>query len=823
MRSSFARKQTVAAALHRRLAAGVALFVVCVLPTAGSDWPVYRGPTMNLAASGSGLFTGGGEYRLEVVWKRELGSGYSGISIQEGIAVTLFSDDGFDFAGAFDTADGSELWRFRLDGAYPGHFGSQDGPISTPLIVENRVFALAPRGRLVALDLETGKRRWERNLTADLGAVEPFYGFSTSPIHYEGSVIVQTGGPEGTAVAAFDAHTGAVRWRAGTDTVEYQSPVLMTIGGKTQLVSVGNSRLIGLEPGSGRVLWQHDFEGDGAAIGSASTNIVMTADQSVLIKDSRSSSKLLGLGRGEKALEVEEVWKTSFLKNSYVVPVYHAGFFYGYNTRILSCVDAGSGEMVWRSRTPGDGFPILIDGHLAIVTKGGTLSLAPASPQGYQEVASVELFDDLVWTPPSFASGSLYLRSLSEMARVAIVPARTRLTVKREEVGMIADSEFGRFVQELESASDKSARLDAFFGSQERFPLIEGDNMVHFVYRGREKDVGLVSDLIGGRTDRPMNRVEGTDFFYFSAELEPDARISYGFLKDFEELETDELNPVKARLWPDFELSSLSMPGWEEPEHLAEPQGARGRIESLELEMGPSEEGTEENDLLVYLPRGYDQLDQRYPVIYVHDGKPAPETGLWAHTLDNLIGRTVAPVIVVFLPSFQGGGYTEFVGEGRDEYARIVVEKIVPLVDRKYSTIRSADARANVGASLAAYASFYATVRHPELFRRLGLQTMTWEPAFERQNGELLAGPVALPLVIYLDWGKYDGRSPMEGWNFPQSNRTFARTLEEKGYSFTGGEVNEGRGWASWRSRTDKLLETLFPSGWDAPAVTTAQ
>jgi hypothetical protein len=51
----------------------------------------------------------------------------------------------------------------------------------------------------------------------------------------------------------------------------------------------------------------------------------------------------------------------------------------------------------------------------------------------------------------------------------------------------------------------------------------------------------------------------------------------------------------------------------------------------------------------------------------------------------------------------------------------------------------------------------------------------------------------------------------MEGLNGPEMGRVFARTLRDKGYSFTGGEVPDSGGWSSWRNRTDRVLETLFP------------
>ena len=41
--------------------------------------------------------------------------------------------------------------------------------------------------------------------------------------------------------------------------------------------------------------------------------------------------------------------------------------------------------------------------------------------------------------------------------------------------------------------------------------------------------------------------------------------------------------------------------------------------------------------------------------------------------------------------------------------------------------------------------------------------------------------------------------------------KSIAYILEEKGYEWTGGEVSEGWGFASWRNRTDRILKAFFP------------
>ena len=89
---------------------------------------------------------------------------------------------------------------------------------------------------------------------------------------------------------------------------------------------------------------------------------------------------------------------------------------------------------------------------------------------------------------------------------------------------------------------------------------------------------------------------------------------------------------------------------------------------------------------------------------------------------------------------------------------------------------------------------------------------MYWDQTAEAEHQGLIVPAVNQPsLRIYMDWGKYDLRSPTEGNDLGKSSRSFARLLEAGGYSFTGGVVNDGAGWASWKNRTDRVFQTLFP------------
>ncbi|MCP4203856.1 MAG: PQQ-binding-like beta-propeller repeat protein [bacterium] len=770
---------------------------------AASSWPGLRGPSHDGAVRDVRLFEGESA-ALSVAWQRELGSGYPVVAVDGERLVTGFQSGAKDVIAAFDSESGDELWRYEMGEGYAGHTGSHDGPIATPVLAGGRVFGLGPRGHLFALDAATGASVWTKNLADDLEAEAPFYGFGASPVVVGATLVVQLGAGEGKSIGGFDVASGELLWSTGDDTVEYNTPIVATLGGRSQVVAAGTKHLRGLDPSSGAVLWSHEHGGDERAMGGATIIPVPAGENRLLLLNQQPESSMLEVSAQGGAWQVSEVWKSQAIKGTYVQPVYHDGYLYGMNGKIFTCVDAATGAIQWRSREPGDGFPTLVGDHLVIMTKPGVLRVADASPEGYKELASVALFDQVSWSAPAFAGGHLYLRSMSSLARVdpvgepAAVAEVSPAMSSTRFAGLLAD------LGERGSAEEKSARIDAFLAASS-VPVIEDTGAVHFLYRGEAEDVGIVGDMVGFRREDPMTRVPGTDLFYYSTRLEPDAAVHYGFLVDYGEPTADPLNPNEGEgLFG--EVSFVAMPAYRAPDFSeAAADDRRGRLEEISWESEAMEGQTRK--ATVYLPAGYDaDGDTRYPTLYVHDGQEALEKGHFKNVLDHLAGDSIAPVIVVFVtPADPENSRREF---RNPAYVEMFGKELVSLIDERYLTLNHAMARASAGTGSGADFSFRVAFEAPDQFARVGA---IWPTLFAFGSEPPRAEDH--PLVIYQRWGSYHLRSPHENFDSAASNREFQQRLRDLGHRPAGGEVPEGVGWNNFRGYVDDMLRALFPLG----------
>ncbi len=783
-----------------------------------SDWPGFRGPQGNGQATG-GLPEGAGDLRLSVRWQRGIGSGYSGIALVGDLAVTASSDGERDHVLAFDPATGVARWTADLGPMTVGMGGSKDGPISTPTIAGGRVFMVSTLGLLVALDAESGARLWSVHLVDDLGSRRPIYGFSTSPVVAGDIVVVQAGGDEG-ALVGLDVGTGAVRWRTFRDAHYAQSPIVTQLAGRQQIVTMGSLRVVGVDPETGAELWSHAHGGVGEFGAESQTPLPLGGDRLFVKHDNERSVVLRVLVREDESLGAEVVHESRTMTRSYSPPTVWDGRVYGYTSRFLSALDTRSGEELWRSRAPGDGFPTAVDGHLLVLSKNdGTAHLGVASPQGWSELDRVELFDDLVWTPPSYRDGAFFVRSLTELARVDLV----RTTATTDQGAGDLPAELDAIRAAVERGEGAEAAVDALLRGLDG-PLADGDRAL-FLWRGDAEEVGIAGDMFGFRYDEPMQRLEGTDLFWWEGRLDRRGRFSYVYFPDYEPA-LDPLNPrtveatgqgpdLNHRADEALQMSWFSMPEWPGS---ALDEGAtppsRGQIDRFELQVevppprggsgGPS---TVTVPVSVWLPPGYDASGDRYPVVYALERYAEP-IGDWPATLDAVVGRATAPLIAVMIDAPEG-----FYGRRGGGRVGLLVPSVVEAVDARYRTLADPEQRAAVGALYTAPPALALSLGADRLFGRVALQSPfvldATMPIHVRQIEANAEGP--RPSRFYFEWARWEMRSRGEGLDLGDSMAELFALFADNGYEPVGGEVWDSTDWAGWRNRTGLVLEFLFP------------
>ena len=142
--------------------------------------------------------------------------------------------------------DGTLLWRQRAPSDHVEKVHPFSNPAaSTPTTDGQRVYTYFGSYGLLAHDF-TGKEVWRKPLPAP----STQYGAATSPIVFDGKVILQLDGNDGRSeLLAFDARTGDLIWKTPRPLLResWSTPIVWTHNGRHEIIVVGN-RLTGTRP-----------------------------------------------------------------------------------------------------------------------------------------------------------------------------------------------------------------------------------------------------------------------------------------------------------------------------------------------------------------------------------------------------------------------------------------------------------------------------------------------------------------------------------------------------------------------------------------------
>lgn len=390
-----------------------ATLALCALASTAlaTDWPQLRGPQRDGISRETGLLQSWPASGPTVLWKVPVGEGYSHLAVFDGRLFTLYGMGSNDYAAAYDASTGRPLWKVPLGPKYEN--GQGNGPRSTPTIDGGRVYVLTAEGRLAALSAVDGRKIWQHDLRAELGASPPTWGVSTSPLVEGNLLLVDAGGSGGRGLVAFDKMTGKVVWTSQNDPAGYSAPIAITVGGIRQVVFFTARSVLAVSPKDGSLLWRVPWRTDWDV--NAATPIFVAPDKLFVSSGYDTGAALFRIRVADGRVSAEEVWRNNGMKNQFSSSVLHEGHLYGFHNSVLKCIVAATGEEKWRESGFGHGSLILAGGHLVVLSERGRLSLVEATPAGYREKGSTQILSGKCWTAPTIANGKLYLRNEEDM------------------------------------------------------------------------------------------------------------------------------------------------------------------------------------------------------------------------------------------------------------------------------------------------------------------------------------------------------------------------------------------------------------------------
>ena len=225
----------------RYLRAFIAVFALIAVTgpaaaqTSAQDYPQWRGQNRDGSASGF-VEPKAWPEQLTPSWKVEVGAGYATPIVVGNRVYTHTRQGENEVMLALDAATGKVVWQTPYPAPYkmnPATKNHGQGPKSTPLFYNGRLYTLGISGIVSAFQASDGKLLWQKAAPP----VDPLYGTAMSPVADKGVVIFHVGGHNQGALTAFDAVTGDVKWSWNGDGPAYASPIVTDFGGTRQLVT----------------------------------------------------------------------------------------------------------------------------------------------------------------------------------------------------------------------------------------------------------------------------------------------------------------------------------------------------------------------------------------------------------------------------------------------------------------------------------------------------------------------------------------------------------------------------------------------------------
>jgi len=396
------------------------LFAVCFFmsgscPQIGlvQDWHQWGGAQRDFSVTGLSFDKETDFSSIEEAWRVKIGSGNSGICVRGKMAFACFTRDKKEQVVACSITDGREIWKRTFDVPTREFMDLEFGlgPHATPLVTDKFLFCIGLTGRLSALNIQNGTTVWEQQLWAKGKHTELERGCAASPVAFNDSIIIPVGG-DGCSVRCFAMTDGELRWQKHNFACAYASPVIANLGGKSQAVLLMDQSLVGLDPVTGELLWNHPVPTEryvnctSPVIGPGDTVFINTGE----------GLRGLQLKVANDQFKVEEKWASRITICQTTNFVLRRGVLYGAKEGgVFAAVDATSGRTLWQSRELKDVVITVAGDHLIAIQENGQLVIARVSPTSIDSKWRKRLLSPRCWVAPVVANALLLVRDSEQL------------------------------------------------------------------------------------------------------------------------------------------------------------------------------------------------------------------------------------------------------------------------------------------------------------------------------------------------------------------------------------------------------------------------
>jgi outer membrane protein assembly factor BamB len=396
-------------------------------PLRGEDWPEFRGPTGQGLAAGAALPVHWGP-DTHVVWKQRIpGSGWSSpvvagnrIYLTTSVPVPDSADGDQSLrALCLDARTGTTRWErevFRLSGARaPRIHGKNSHASPTPLIHGGRLYVHFGHEGTACLDLD-GKILWRNNRVK----YEPVHGNGGSPVLVDDALVFSTDGAADPAVVALDRKNGQLRWKTDRSVDFYKkfsfsTPLVITVNGTRQIISVGSGMFGAYDPRTGREIWK--VEHDGYSV----VPRPVFGQGLIFVSTGYDSPRLLAIrpdGKGD-VTKTHVAWSTRKGAPHNPSPLLVGTELYLISDQgVASCLDARTGRVHWQQRVGGSysASPIYAAGRIYLQSEDGTGIVLRAGKE-FKQLAKNTLRERSLASCAA-ANGALFIRTAGHLYRI---------------------------------------------------------------------------------------------------------------------------------------------------------------------------------------------------------------------------------------------------------------------------------------------------------------------------------------------------------------------------------------------------------------------